>query len=135
MNMKEGHIYVPESASKTWEHRYVDLPDNLQAWLEVYGRSRCGWICPANFAEKHRANYQLAGFTSWKQDVMRHTFTSNHLAHFGDLDGLLQAMGHRSSPQTLWRYYHRARTKSEAAEYWAIGPTIREKSAPLEVVL
>lgn len=65
-----------------------------------------------------RANYKKAGIKEWKPSVMRHTFASNHLANFGNLDGLLQAMGHRSSPQTLRRYYHKARTKSEATKFW-----------------
>jgi integrase/recombinase XerD len=125
VNFEERHIHVPGSASKTWEHRYVDIADNLFAWLDIYGRARCGKICPGDFANKHRANYKRSGLKKWHQDVMRHTFASNHLAHFGDLDALLQAMGHRSSPQTLWRYYHRARTKTEAADFWAISPECR----------
>ena len=125
VDLEERHIYVQGSASKTWEHRYVDIPENLFEWLAIHGRDRCGRICPGDFAQKHRANYKRAGLKEWKQDVMRHTFASNHLAHFGDLDGLLQAMGHRSSPQTLCRYYHKARTKAQAAAFWSITPDCR----------
>ena len=122
VDLAERHVRVPGVASKTWDHRFVEISDNLALWLEIYGKDRCGKICPGDFAQKHRANYKRAGFTEWKQDVMRHTFASNHLAHFGNLDELLQAMGHRSSPRTLWKHYHRARTKSEAAGFWAIIP-------------
>lgn len=134
VNMEERHIHVPGAASKTWEHRYVDIPDNLLKWLQVHGVNRCGRICPGDFAQKHRANYKRAGLTEWKQDVMRHTFASNHLAHFGNLDALLQAMGHRSSPQTLWRYYHKARTKSLAADFWSIGPECREATGKISYI-
>lgn len=126
VDVGERHVLVPGAASKTWEHRYVEISDNLLEWLEACCRERKGRICPGNFGTKHRDNYRSAGIDEWKQDVMRHTFASNHLAHFGDLDGLLQAMGHRSSPQTLWRYYHKARTKSEAARFWAIRPSSRQ---------
>ncbi len=127
VNIEERHVFVPGPASKTWEHRYVEISDNLLEWIELCCGEKLGRICPGDFGQKHRANYNRAGIAVWKQDVMRHTFASNHLAHFGNLDALLQAMGHRSSPQTLWRYYHKARTKSEARQFWSIRPSSRQK--------
>ena len=100
VNIDERHVYVPGSISKTWEHRYVEIPEILLAWLDVYGQDRCRSICPPSFA-------------------------SNHLADFGNLDSLHQAMGHRSSPQALWRHYHNARSKKDAAEFWAVAPSLR----------
>ncbi len=129
VNLEERHIYLPGSITKTWEHRYIDISDNLMRWLKIYGKDKTGPICPPNFAPKHRTCYKKAGFTEWRQDVMRHTFASNHLAHHGKLDDLLQAMGHRSSPQTLWRYYHNARTKKDAAIFWGITPECRNTGA------
>ncbi|MEZ5303065.1 MAG: tyrosine-type recombinase/integrase [Verrucomicrobiales bacterium] len=120
VDFEQKHIYIPGSISKTWDHRYVYMSNNLVKWLDKeVAQNRHGSIIPHNFFEKHRECYEAAGI-AWKQDVMRHTFASNHLAHHNDLDLLLRQMGHRSSPQTLWRHYHHARTLAEAEEFWEI---------------
>lgn len=126
VNFDERHIHVPGDASKTWDHRYVDLSENLMLWLQPYRLYRSGTIAPANLYEKHRESYREAGIERWPEDVMRHTFASNHLAKFNDLNLLLRLMGHRSNPQTLWRHYHNARTTRQAEEFWAIRPADTE---------
>ena len=60
-NIEERHVFVPGPASKTWEHRYVEISDNLLEWLEACCKDRTGKICPGDFGQKHQGQLQGGG--------------------------------------------------------------------------
>jgi hypothetical protein len=52
---------------------------------------------------------------------MRHSFCSYWLAVHKDVNKLVLLSGH-TSPDVMWRHYHRGTTENEAKKFWAITP-------------
>lgn len=139
-----GLIEVPALKSKTASRRFVQIQDNLAAWLEPYiGRS--GRVCPPNLRtllEVDRVNAGLWTPTEngtkalskiskidratiklkpWPSNGLRHSFTSYHLAHFGDAARLALELGH-TNQELLFRHYRELVTPEQAAKWWDIRP-------------
>ena len=86
------------------------------------GGSIFGDVTPAvNLRTNLREIRHAAGLTEWTQDVMRHSYASYWLAQHGDINQLTLQMGHEN-PDMLWKHYHKASKKKDAALYWAITP-------------
>jgi site-specific recombinase XerD len=68
-----------------------------------------------------RKLHQAAGIPR-KPNALRHSFASYHLAHYGDIDALVIALGHRGSPTLLWEHYNRSVRRTTAKAFWAITP-------------
>jgi integrase len=45
IDLKEGHIVVPDTVAKCEERRLVPISDNLVRWLQPYVKSD-GSVCP-----------------------------------------------------------------------------------------
>jgi integrase len=137
-------IEVPALKAKTASRRFVQLQDNLAAWLEPY-ISRAGNVCPPNLRtllEIDRVNAGLwiapegavkaAGKVStieraniklkrWPSNGLRHSFASYHLAYFGDAARLALELGH-TDQELLFRHYRELVKPDAAAKYWNIRP-------------
>jgi integrase len=68
-----------------------------------------------------RQTADLAGGEKWIHQGMRHTFCSCWLAKNQDVNKLLMMSGH-TSPDMLWRNYHRTVELAEAEKCWNIRP-------------
>ncbi len=138
-------IEVPALKSKTASRRFVQIQDNLAAWLEPY-IGRTGKVCPPNLrtllevdrvnaglwtttangkkaigeiiAKIDRANIKLK---PWPSNGLRHSFASYHLAHFHDAARLALELGH-TDQELLFRHYRELVTPDQAAKYWDIRP-------------
>jgi integrase len=125
VNMEEHFIEVPDEKSKTAVRRIVEMEPLLVRWLDYYvrrGGSTCGDVTPSsNLRERLRAVRKTAGFELWPQDAPRRTFASCWLAVHSDVNRLNNLMGH-TSPEMLWRHYHRAVTQKHAKGFWKIEP-------------
>jgi integrase len=101
------------------------MEPNLAAWLNHYivkGGEATGSVTPtSNLRNRLRAIRNAAGLTEWEQDVMRHSYASYWLAEHSDINRLTLQMGHEST-EMLWKHYHKASKKKDAALYWAIIP-------------
>jgi len=124
---RDGVLTIRPEISKTARRRFIKLQPNALEWLRVY-RERGGDISGAivPYAESplrtHRlANRAAAGVEHWPNSAMRHTFCSNHLAKFEDVNALTLMTGH-TSPTMLWNHYYKAVRKEEAERYWQIMP-------------
>ena len=119
-------IVVRPEVSKTKRRRFVDLSPNAVAWIEAYrqsGHPLTGEIVPFSQSTLRRKRDELCAKTriNWVQQGMRHTYCSNWLALYGDINKLVLQSGH-DSVDTMWRHYHRGTTKAEAEKFWSIRP-------------
>jgi integrase len=125
INMTERFIEVPEEKSKSAIRRIVEMEPLLVKWIDYYiraGGSTNGDVTPAsNLRKRLRAIRKTAGIERWPQDAPRRTFASCWLAIRSDVNRLNNLMGH-TSPEMLWRHYHKAVTQKQAASFWKIEP-------------
>ena len=131
INMVERFVDVPEEKSKSAMRRIVEMEPLLVNWIDHYiraGGSTNGDVTPAsNLRERLRAIRKTAGIERWPQDAPRSTFASCWLAIHSDVNRLNNLMGH-TSPEMLWRHYHRAVTQKQAKAFWKIEPPTKSKS-------
>ena len=133
VDLVEGHITITAAQSKTNRRRIIPIEPNLKAWLEravALGVKTAGPIAPQKNLRNRLVDFRKeAGFADWVQDVMRHSYASHWLAQNEDINRLTLALGH-TSPTMLWKHYHRATKRTDAALYWAIMPS----EAPTNIV-
>jgi integrase len=131
INMDEHFIEVPDEKSKTAVRRIVEMEPLLVRWLDYYiktgGSIQDGVTPTSNLRKRLRAVRKTAGFDRWPQDAPRRTFASCWLAVHSDVNKLNNSMGH-TSPEMLWRHYHRAVTQKHAKAFWKIEPPTKSKS-------
>jgi len=127
---KEKLIHVNAQIAKASKRRLVKILPNLAEWLLPFAGIQ-GRIWPNGFRSYHD---DIAGLCSalklgWKQNGLRHSYGSYHLAKFQKADALAQEMGHTSA-RTVRDYYREVVTPQSANKYWLIRP----KSTPKNVV-
>ena len=125
INMEEQFIEVPDEKSKTAIRRIVEMEPLLVQWLDYYvrkGGSIVSEVTPSsNLRKRLRLVRKAAGLGLWPQDAPRRTFASCWLAVHSDVNRLNNLMGH-TSPEMLWRHYHKAVTQKQAKGFWKIEP-------------
>lgn len=123
----ERHILLPPEVTKTGMRRVIEMERPLCVWLRtLYWKKGkpCGQIVAAKNLRKHlRELRKTANIEKWVQDVMRHTYASNWLAKFENVDRLRANMGHRSN-DVLWNHYHRAVLRKDAEAFWQLTPKV-----------
>ena len=125
INWDESHLKVRQEKGE-FVTRYVDIQPNVMEWLLPF-KGRTGVIVPfSRFDKKRRKTVADASVKPWGNrhgggSVDRHTFASNHLAHFANIGSLTEQMGH-STEKMVREKYRRAVTKKDAAEFWEIRP-------------
>jgi integrase len=134
INWEKKTILVRKGKSKTGSQWSLELQPNLLEWLEPY-RLQTGWILPRatkgraaklnqvseNVRKLKKKVEEAAGLATWPQNAPRHTFMSNHLVAFGDLNKTAEAMMHTMSATSL-RNYREYVEKEEALKFWRIMP-------------
>jgi integrase len=113
-------VEVPALKAKTASRRFVQIQDNLAAWIEPY-IGRTGNVCPRNLRKLLEADRKAAGLKSWPSNALRHGFASYHLAHFNDAAKLALELGH-TDQELIFRNYRELVRPSEAEKYWNIRP-------------
>jgi integrase len=126
----ERTIVVRAEIAKTKQKRFIDISDNLQAWLEAYlakvpaHPKRVITLSPQLLRQARSEIFHAVAGKSAKyiQAGLRHTFASNHLAFHGNIDSLVVQLGHHGSVKTLWTHYHLHTRKEDAQAFWNIYP-------------
>ncbi len=113
-------------SGKTGRKRFVHMQPNLIAWLTPYRRNEGKVVAPVNFRRQSAQDKAAAGLSDWPINCMRHTFGSNWLGEFNDINALALQMG--NSPVVIEKHYKRAVKPKEAHRFWSIMP-----SAPSDV--
>lgn len=158
INLDSRNITVQGANAKTRKKRLAPISDNLAAWLETVPKSkRTGKIYYYRRAlrrvlgqeqatrEAKRAELEaqaakdgrkLSGPTPntpapevmrWGQDIMRHTFGTYRQAAIRNINQLCAEMG--NTPHIAKSHYVEAKTKADAALFWAITPASVEAEA------
>jgi integrase len=115
-------IVVRPELTKAKRKCFVDVSDNLAAWLRT-ARDRTGRVFPGSFTtlRRKRQENRVKSNAGLVQDGLRHAYCSHWLAKNGDVNKLLLQSGH-TSPDPLWRHYHRVVSAADAGQYWSIMP-------------
>ena len=116
-------VYVEGENSKTGGARAVPLRGGAECLCRIQDGLSAP-IAPANWDRLWRQLRQLAGFESWQNDALRHTFASMHLKRFHNLIQLQEEMGHRNTVLLQTRYLnlrylrHASAVRFFVAQYW-----------------
>ncbi len=137
-------IEVPVLKSKTASRRFVQIQDNLAAWLEPY-IGRTGPICPANLRklleidrtntgiwrgpenpgkDRPKGQRPVDKLKPWPSNGLRHSFASYHLAHFRNAALSALELGH-TNQEITFRHYRELVTPEAAEKYWNIRPAVQ----------
>jgi integrase len=121
INMEERTIRIRGKHAKTRSARIIDMEDNLHAWLDTVPRpERVGSVTGANWPKRYKAVRKASGISD-RNDVLRHSFASYHLAAFADVNRTRAAMGHELG-DVLFQNYRAVVSKRDAVKYWSITP-------------
>jgi integrase len=128
IDIPERSIDLERSQTKKGRRRSIEINDTLLAWLEWYiekfGIQRgpvSAWKSIWTIRPPIRKLHEAAG-VPFKQNALRHSFASYHLAQHKDIDALVILLGHKGDAQVLWDHYHRSVRKAAAEVYWGITP-------------
>jgi len=137
VDFKEKLIRVAKNFdNKTGTRRFVEMEENLLAWLEPWKKAS-GPVVPPNLVRRRRkltrGKYQSPEKTppnKWKElvpngeearDITRHTYGSYYEAKYRNREKLMANMGHLDT-STYEQHYRNARSPQEAEAFWNLRP-------------
>jgi integrase len=109
-------VFVSENASKTNDERFIEISDNLLAWLAPWKQEAGHIYCSRTALEDIKKKAKVR----WAQDCMRHSFGSYYLK-LHTVAETMDQMGHRQVG-TLFKHYRRAVRKEDAESFWRVMP-------------
>jgi integrase len=127
VDLTDKIVTISPTIAKTKRRRFVDVSSNAVEWLQAFSArvgGAAGSIVKYNESalyDHRKLNRERAGVAHWPNSAMRHTFCSNWLAMYGDINKLVLMSGH-TSVDTMWKHYHRGTKKAEAEKFWSIVP-------------
>jgi integrase len=117
INLERREIDIRADTSKTGDERFIEMSENLVAWLLPH-RKASG---PIEVARAAVESVRKKSGVRWAADCMRHSFASYHLAQHDNAGKTALQMGHRSLGM-LFEHYRRAVRKEDAVLFWNIRP-------------
>lgn len=125
--LKSDGLEIPPELAKTRSGRVVDLDPVLVKWIDYIrshrGKKLVGPMPNKGWTKEWKVWRQKNWEGKWPQDLLRHTFGSNHLARSQSLQVTSRVMG--NSPTVLEKHYWNWRTrKKEALAYWNLSPKV-----------
>ena len=121
VDLEAKTIEVTSNVSKTRDHRYVTISDNLFSWLLPHQRTQ-GPVRSAAWRWHRDAVRKAAGLTKWPDNGMRHSFGSYHFAQHNNAALTASEMGHRGETRTLFGHYRALVKPKDASLFWKIQP-------------
>lgn len=134
--------------NKTNTKRFVEMEENLLAWLEPW-KNATGPVVPPNLVRRRRyltrGKYQSpkkTPSTKWVElvpngeearDITRHTYGSYLEAKYRDRDKVMANMGHLDT-STYEQHYRSVRSPQEAEDFWNIRPPADQQDNQDEVL-
>ena len=137
IDLKEGFIHVPASASKTGDARKVKIEPTLADWLAPLAKKTgplSPGVTPSRYYYKKALRHlrkpdkidgkQKRGTPPkefiFPSNAARHSFGTFHLFHFRDPGETAMQLGHKGNPAMLWEHYANPAAEEHAAAFWAI---------------
>ncbi len=117
----------PDKTKADSSARYVEMSDNLIAWLSPY-RRQTGSIFPpvTEYYERLREARKEAAIEQWPHDALRHSFGSYHYGLHRNAPLTQALMGHTNS-KIFFKHYRKSMKQAFAARYWQIAPATDSK--------
>ena len=115
-------ICIVGAAAKIHLRREVPIHDTLLAWLMRCRREKGLIVEGAKFDDRLREARAAAGIIEWPNDVLRHTFATNHAAAFKDHNETARQMGHIGGLIVLRKHYVAYVPEKEAKKFWELTP-------------
>jgi integrase len=134
IDLLRGRLTIRAAISKTGTARPIELAPCALAWFErCAAQAGAAPICADSEWQlrtrmrkmRYHAGYRGAG-AKWTPGSLRDAFCSYHLAHYGSIDRLLTESGH-TNLRTTKDHYLGLVSKEEAAEFWNLFPSDRQK--------
>lgn len=124
ISLEHGVIDVSEKIAKTRQQRNVEITKTLSAWLKLCCR-KSGPVAPD--PKDYRFHRQaLVGFadgvSKWKDNGLRHSFGSYHLARFKNAGNTALQMGHNTTDMLFKHYWNYQIRPADAKLYWQLRP-------------
>jgi integrase len=115
-------VILDQTATKTGQHRVVELHPTALAWLKTCRKSsgRIVDLPEITFKRQWKALRHAAGFKQWSNDDMRHTAATYSCALTGDYAKVAAELGH--DVRVLHRHYRGLATKPEAERFYKLTP-------------
>jgi integrase len=117
INFETKTIKVIPATSKKRRQRFVDMSDNLVAWLLPHARRNEQLTYSRKAFERTRKKAKV----QWASDILRHSYGSYHLAQHENAAKTSLQMGHRDV-DILFNHYRDLVMREDAAKFWAIAP-------------
>lgn len=115
-----GRIEVKAEKAKTSRRRFVEISDNLNAWLRPHLKLT-GPIVGIGWRQHLQKIAENAGLKKWPKNALRHSFGSYHLAARQNANETALQMGHETT-KMLFSNYRTPVTKEDAETFWKIFP-------------
>jgi len=116
-------ITVRPEVAKMRRQRHVTISDNLVAWL-LPCKKEHGRVSPVAPTCRISMEHILKNTSiKWVHNGMRHTFASNHLAMYKDINKTAFELGHTGGIGVLFNHYRNLIKPADAEIYWNIRPS------------
>lgn len=121
VNLAERTITVGSAAAKKRSRRVVTVNDTCAAWLATCGHTR-GPVMPYNKRQLDERMDDLADKSNvnWKQNGLRHSFCTYHLAMWKDPVRTAYEAG--NSAEIVQRCYRALASEATAKRFWSLRP-------------
>ncbi len=120
LNLKRKQITIPARVAKKRRLRNIPLPAAAVQWLRPFANCS-GNIVPKNCDRRFQRLAKAAGFTTWPQNAMRHSFGSYFYAMTEDAQATTARLGQKGD-DVLFEHYRALCGKHEANGYFALVP-------------
>jgi integrase len=123
INLVRGYIQIDARNSKTAQRRLIGISENLAEWLKPCLTNSEGPLWKKSVTQFHVAvrNLHIATGVQRKDNALRHSFGSYHLALYQDAPKTAHQIGHQS-PAVLYEHYREVTSPEAAQRYWNICP-------------
>lgn len=122
VDFENRYVYVSEQNGKNPNPRHIDMTDNAYQWLKLLSKTS-GPVCAEAMYKRHINEIRKeAGFSTWSNNGLRHSYGSYFLAHTKDAN--LTAFNMGNSVKVINAHYRKPVPGSVATAYWKIMPSL-----------
>jgi len=118
-----GIILINPEVSKCRQSRYIEMEDNLIAWLDATWDASITddmLVGRREFDQYRKSLVAMVDGLEWSSNITRHSFSTYHCAKYGNVSKTTSMMGNSSS--VLFKHYRNLATREEGEEYFGIMP-------------